>query len=85
MDLKISAPASMNGRISLPASKSISNRMLLISRLAGGRIKLHNISDCDDTVAMEKGVKPLAPTLTPYGKGASPEEATGGGGVAMGK
>ena len=83
MDLKISAPASMNGRISLPASKSISNRMLLISRLAGGRIKLHNISDCDDTVAMEKGVKPLAPTLTPYGKGASPEEATVGGGGAM--
>ena len=59
MDLKISAPASMNGRISLPASKSISNRMLLISRLAGGRIKLHNISDCDDTVAMEKGVSPI--------------------------
>lgn len=41
----------------MPASKSISNRMLLISQLAKGQISLRNISDCDDTRAMEEGVR----------------------------
>ena len=40
----------------MPASKSISNRMLLISQLAKGHISLRNISDCDDTRAMEEAL-----------------------------
>ncbi len=36
----------------LPASKSISNRALIINALAGGRSELHNLSDANDTQLM---------------------------------
>jgi len=36
----------------LPASKSISNRALIINALAGGRSVLHNLSDANDTQLM---------------------------------
>ena len=35
--------------VSLPASKSISNRALIIYALSGGRQLPENLSDCDDT------------------------------------
>ena len=57
MDLRLRAPKALHGTIRLPASKSISNRMLLLRVLSGGKIALHNISDCDDTRAMELGVR----------------------------
>lgn len=38
----------------LPASKSISNRVLIINALAGGTSKLHNLSDANDTRLMLK-------------------------------
>lgn len=37
---------------SLPASKSISNRALIINALAGGTAALHNLSDANDTRLM---------------------------------
>ena len=55
--MKLRAPRVLHGKICLPASKSISNRMLLLRVLSGGKIALHNISDCDDTRAMEQGVR----------------------------
>ena len=39
----------INGRVNLPASKSISNRVLLIHALANGEWPIENLSDCDDT------------------------------------
>jgi 3-phosphoshikimate 1-carboxyvinyltransferase len=36
----------------LPASKSISNRVLVINALAGGKSNLHNLSDANDTRLM---------------------------------
>ncbi len=36
----------------LPASKSISNRALIINALAGGRSEIHNLSDANDTQLM---------------------------------
>ena len=39
----------MNASINLPASKSISNRALVISAMAGSSIQPSNLSDCDDT------------------------------------
>lgn len=36
----------------LPASKSISNRALIINALAGGKSQLHNLSDANDTQLM---------------------------------
>ena len=46
---KISAPAKLDTIVSLPASKSISNRALIIYALSGGRMLPQNLSDCDDT------------------------------------
>jgi 3-phosphoshikimate 1-carboxyvinyltransferase len=43
----------LNGTASLlPASKSISNRALIINALAGGKSALHNLSDANDTQLM---------------------------------
>lgn len=46
---KITAPKRLNAVITLPASKSISNRALIIYALSGGRMLPQNLSDCDDT------------------------------------
>ncbi len=46
---KIMAPRQLNAIVSLPASKSISNRALIIYALSGGHLLPHNLSDCDDT------------------------------------
>ncbi len=40
------------GRVVLPGSKSISNRMLLLAALADGTTTLHNLLDSDDTRVM---------------------------------
>ena len=45
---KIKAPERLNANVLLPASKSISNRALIIYALSRGTMP-HNISDCDDT------------------------------------
>ena len=45
----IKAPSQLNASINLPASKSISNRALVISAMAGSHIQPDNLSDCDDT------------------------------------
>ena len=49
MQYTITAPAKLDINISLPASKSISNRALIIYALSGGRMLPQNLSDCDDT------------------------------------
>ncbi len=49
MTYKITAPENLKARIILPASKSISNRALIIHALTGGAIRPENLSDCDDT------------------------------------
>jgi len=46
---KITAPEMLNTTVKLPASKSISNRALIICALTGGRAFPQNLSDCDDT------------------------------------
>lgn len=43
--------------IALPASKSISNRALIIAALAGG-CDISNIAVCDDTAAMRRALEP---------------------------
>ena len=49
MQYKITAPERIQATINLPASKSISNRVLMIHALAGGDTLPDNLSDCDDT------------------------------------
>ena len=48
----IELPAQTRTAIHLPASKSISNRALIINALAGNREMPCNLSDCDDTNVM---------------------------------
>lgn len=46
---RLTAPERLDATIELPASKSISNRALIIYALSGGQIVPENLSDCDDT------------------------------------
>ena len=46
---RLTAPRRLDATINLPASKSISNRALIIYALSGGRQLPQNLSDCDDT------------------------------------
>ncbi len=53
MKYSITAPRRLEGTMNLPASKSVSNRALLLQALAKGPLaKLDNLSDCDDTLVM---------------------------------
>ena len=49
---RLTAPKRLDATISLPASKSISNRALIIYALSGGRQLPQNLSDCDDTAVI---------------------------------
>ncbi|MDL2262826.1 3-phosphoshikimate 1-carboxyvinyltransferase [Bacteroidales bacterium OttesenSCG-928-I21] len=42
----------LRGQITLPSSKSISNRVLIISALSYSDYEIENLSDCDDTEAV---------------------------------
>ncbi len=54
MQYKVTAPKQLPQGLSidLPASKSLSNRALIMNALAGGNSQLKHISDCDDTQVM---------------------------------
>ena len=61
----LSAPSNLSATVKLPASKSISNRALIICALAEG-LETHektniivpeNLSDCDDTAVMIKALR----------------------------
>ncbi|NDW10880.1 3-phosphoshikimate 1-carboxyvinyltransferase [Dysgonomonas sp. 520] len=54
MKYKITAPKSVHSTIKLPASKSISNRALILNNLCNSPYKIQNLSDCDDTMVMIK-------------------------------
>ena len=55
----IEAPAKLRGMVALPASKSISNRALIINQLAGQAVGAvpQNLSDCDDTQVIIKALR----------------------------
>ena len=57
MKYTIKAPSHLNASINLPASKSISNRALVISAMAGSDIQPNNLSDCDDTEVIIAALK----------------------------
>lgn len=52
MRIQITAPESIRATIQLPASKSISNRALVINRMGGNVHRPENLSDCQDTEVM---------------------------------
>jgi len=69
----LEAPSKLKATVKLPASKSISNRALIICALAGGRLANgltdepiifpENLSDCDDTDVLVKAFKERPETI----------------------
>ncbi len=49
--------------VELPSSKSISNRLLIMSALSGESLKLKNISDSDDAKALQKALSAASSTI----------------------
>lgn len=60
---KVTAPQKLNATIHLPASKSISNRALIIHALAGGGPLPENLSDCDDTQVVISALREMPPVI----------------------
>lgn len=52
MNYKIKGPAALRAVVPLPASKSISNRALILNALSYSPYEIVNLSDCDDTAVM---------------------------------
>lgn len=53
---KLIPPSAVKATVQLPASKSISNRALIINALGKGIYPPENLSDCDDTQVMVKAL-----------------------------
>ncbi|MDR0479352.1 MAG: bifunctional 3-phosphoshikimate 1-carboxyvinyltransferase/cytidylate kinase [Burkholderiaceae bacterium] len=51
--------AAVQGRVRLPGSKSISNRVLLLAALCAGRTTVHDLLDADDTRVMLDALRAL--------------------------
>lgn len=63
MQIKVVKPNCLRGRIVLPSSKSISNRALAISAMAGCDGMVENVSDCDDTRVMQAWLRERPDTI----------------------
>ena len=57
MKIRIFAPGILHAEIKLPASKSISNRALVIQALSGGTGPIDNVSDCDDSRVVQDALR----------------------------
>jgi 3-phosphoshikimate 1-carboxyvinyltransferase len=56
------------GRVRLPGSKSISNRVLLLAALASGRTELRDLLASDDTARMLDALRTLGVGIEPAGR-----------------
>lgn len=63
MTYEITAPACLEAEVKLPASKSISNRALIIHALSGGNIVPENLSNCDDTEVVIRALEAMLPVI----------------------
>lgn len=63
MRYKITAPSHIDTTINLPASKSISNRALILHALGKGSVVPDNLSDCDDTKVIINALKTMPPVI----------------------
>jgi len=76
--LDVAPLAAAGGRVRLPGSKSISNRVLLLAGLAEGTTRLRDLLDSDDTRVMLEALRLLGCTLQPEGDGALAITGIGG-------
>ena len=71
MKYRITKPYNMSAEVLLPASKSISNRALVLEALSKGSVSLlTGVSDCDDTRVMLRALNQLAQEAS----GCAPQE-----------
>jgi 3-phosphoshikimate 1-carboxyvinyltransferase len=56
------------GEVTLPGSKSLSNRVLLLAALAEGPTSIHDLLDSDDVRHLRKALDKLGERLTPEGQ-----------------
>jgi 3-phosphoshikimate 1-carboxyvinyltransferase len=61
MIYKIQAPAQIRAAIQLPASKSISNRVLILNALSRSPYPVENLSDSDDTAVLLQALQSPGP------------------------
>ena len=73
----LTAPYGVGGKVSIPGSKSISNRALLLAALANGRTRLSNVLKSDDTSVMIDALETLGVGIETVGEIL---EIRGGGG-----
>ena len=57
MQYTLTTPDRLTATVKLPASKSISNRALMIYALTGASMQLDNLSDCDDTEVIVRALR----------------------------
>ena len=63
MNLRLDPPEKANAAITLPASKSISNRALIIAALCGGGPQVLHPALCDDTAAVVEALSTTSDTI----------------------
>jgi len=71
MIFTIQPPASIHTKICLPASKSISNRILILNALSKSKFPVENLSDSDDTQVLKKALLSLQTGNTEFDIGAA--------------
>ena len=59
----LNAPDKIDAEVKLPASKSISNRALVMNALAGNKVMPDNLSDCDDTRVILDALRRMPETI----------------------
>ena len=69
MNYKVFAPHDCHTEVELPASKSISNRALVINALCDDSIPITNVSDCDDTRVMKQAFTGKNSSIDIHGAG----------------
>ena len=79
--LDIPPLAGAAGTVVLPGSKSISNRVLLLSALCAGTTTLHDLLDSDDTRVMLDALRKLGCGVRQVGTGGNTVEIDGLGGM----
>lgn len=62
-------PSKLNGRIEIPASKSLCHRAIICAAMAKGKSRLSNIADSDDIQTTINAVKALGAEVSDTGNG----------------
>ncbi len=65
--LKLSKIQAVSGRVTLPGSKSLTNRALLLAALSEGKTELLNVLKSDDTARMLEALRSLGVKITERG------------------